>query len=40
MEDLIEEEQCVYTLTNGGYIKRTSTSSREKRFIRFSLALS
>ncbi|MBQ8216383.1 MAG: DNA gyrase subunit A [Oscillospiraceae bacterium] len=22
MEDLIEEEECVYTLTNGGYIKR------------------
>ncbi len=26
IEDLIEEEQCVYTLTNGGYIKRTSAS--------------
>jgi DNA gyrase subunit A len=26
VEDLIEEEQCVYTLTNGGYIKRTSAS--------------
>ena len=23
IEDLIEEEQCVYTLTNNGYIKRT-----------------
>ena len=26
VEDLIEEEQCVYTLTSGGYIKRTSAS--------------
>ena len=26
IEDLIEEEQCVYTLTGGGYIKRTSAS--------------
>jgi len=26
IEDLIEEEQCVYTLTEGGYIKRTSAS--------------
>ena len=26
IEDLIEEEQCVYTLTNGGYIKRTPAS--------------
>jgi len=26
VEDLIEEEQCVYTLTNGGYIKRTPAS--------------
>ncbi len=26
IEDLIEEEQCVYTLTSGGYIKRTSAS--------------
>jgi len=26
IEDLIEEEQCVYTLTNGGYIKRTPSS--------------
>ena len=26
IEDLIEEEQCVYTLTSGGYIKRTPTS--------------
>ena len=26
IEDLIEEEQCVYTLTDGGYIKRTSAS--------------
>jgi DNA gyrase subunit A len=25
-EDLIEEENCVYTLTNGGYIKRLPTS--------------
>ena len=25
-EDLIEEEQCVYTLTNNGYIKRTPVS--------------
>ena len=26
IEDLIEEEQCVYTLTNTGYIKRTPVS--------------
>ena len=26
IEDLIEEEQCVYTLTNNGYIKRTPAS--------------
>ena len=26
IEDLIEEEQCVYTLTHGGYIKRTPVS--------------
>ena len=26
IEDLIEEEQCVYTLTNNGYIKRTPVS--------------
>ena len=26
IEDLIEEEECVYTLTNGGYIKRLPTS--------------
>ena len=26
VEDLIEEEQCVYTLTNSGYIKRTPAS--------------
>ncbi|MBR1660264.1 MAG: DNA gyrase subunit A [Oscillospiraceae bacterium] len=26
IEDLIEEEDCVYTLTNGGYIKRLPTS--------------
>ena len=26
VEDLIEEEQCVYTLTDSGYIKRTSAS--------------
>ncbi|MDD5938411.1 MAG: DNA gyrase subunit A [Clostridiales bacterium] len=26
IEDLIEEEQCVYTLTAGGYIKRTPAS--------------
>ena len=26
VEDLIEEEQCVYTLTDGGYIKRTPAS--------------
>ncbi len=26
IEDLIEEEQCVYTLTSGGYIKRTPAS--------------
>ncbi len=26
VEDLIEEEQCVYTLTSGGYIKRTPAS--------------
>ena len=26
IEDLIEEEQCVYTLTHGGYIKRTRVS--------------
>ena len=26
MEDLIEEEQCVYTLTHGGYIKRLPVS--------------
>ena len=26
VEDLIEEEECVFTLTNGGYIKRTSAS--------------
>ena len=26
VEDLIEEEQCVYTLTGGGYIKRSSAS--------------
>ena len=25
MEDLIEEQQCVYTLTKGGYIKRLGT---------------
>ena len=25
MEDLIEEQQCVYTLTMGGYIKRLGT---------------
>ncbi len=27
IEDLIEEEQCVFTLTHGGYIKRTAASS-------------
>ena len=27
IEDLIEEEECVYTLTHGGYIKRTSASA-------------
>ncbi len=26
IEDLIEEEQCVFTMTAGGYIKRTSAS--------------
>ena len=26
VEDLIEEEECVYTLTNGGYIKRLPVS--------------
>ena len=26
IEDLIDEEQCVYTLTEGGYIKRTPAS--------------
>jgi DNA gyrase subunit A len=26
IEDLIEEEQCVYTMTHGGYIKRLPTS--------------
>ncbi len=26
IEDLIEEEECVYTLTKGGYIKRTPVS--------------
>ena len=26
IEDLIDEEQCVYTLTSGGYIKRTPAS--------------
>ncbi len=26
IEDLIQEEQCVYTLTSAGYIKRTSAS--------------
>ena len=26
IEDLIEEEQCVYNLTNNGYIKRTPVS--------------
>ena len=26
IEDLIEEEQCVYTLTHGGYIKRMPVS--------------
>ena len=26
IEDLIEEEDCVYTLTNGGYIKRLPTT--------------
>ena len=26
VEDLIEEEECVFTLTSGGYIKRTSAS--------------
>ncbi len=26
IEDLIDEEQCVYTLTNGGYIKRLAAS--------------
>ena len=26
MEDLIEEEQCVFTLTHGGYIKRLPTA--------------
>ena len=26
LEDLIEEEQCVYTMTNGGYIKRLPAS--------------
>ena len=26
VEDLIEEEQCVYTMTDSGYIKRTSAS--------------
>ncbi len=26
IEDLIEEEECVYTLTNAGYIKRVSAS--------------
>lgn len=27
VEDLIEEEECVYTLTHGGYIKRTPASA-------------
>jgi len=27
VEDLIEVEECVYTLTHGGYIKRTPTSA-------------
>ena len=27
IEDLIEEEECVFTLTNGGYIKRTPVSA-------------
>ena len=27
IEDLIEEEECVFTLTAGGYIKRTAASS-------------
>ena len=33
IEDLIEEEQCVYTLTHNGYIKRTSAGeySAQKR---------
>ncbi len=33
IEDLIEEEQCVYTLTQNGYIKRTSATeySAQKR---------
>ena len=26
IEDLIEEEECVFTLTNGGYIKRTRSA--------------
>ena len=26
IEDLIEEEQCVFTLTQAGYIKRTPVS--------------
>ncbi len=26
IEDLIEEEQCVFTLTKAGYIKRTPVS--------------
>ena len=31
IEDLIEEEQCVYTLTDGGYIKRTPSRARAAR---------
>ena len=31
IEDLIEEEQCVYTLTSGGYIKRTPPASTASR---------
>ena len=27
IEDLIEEEECVFTLTAGGYIKRTAAST-------------
>ena len=27
IEDLIEEEECVFTLTEGGYIKRTPVST-------------